>query len=156
MALTPAQQRAKIQAKAESIAAQVIRRANAGVQTAAIFLAARTKETVSVPAPRKRVVSKLGDIRYRATSRAIPGAPPRKLSGRLRHSITHAYMPSNNPNEKRGYGGKGIVGVKARSPKGFNYPKHLEKTNHKFLIVTAMRWRRQLEAIVGRRVRFVR
>lgn len=127
------------------------------MQAAAVFLAARVKETVSVPAPRKRVVNSLGDIRYRATSRAVPGAPPRKLSGRLRQSITHVYQPSANPKAKKGQGGKGIVGLKARSAKGFNYPKQLEKkTDHKYLVVTARRWRTQLEVIVGRRVRFTR
>lgn len=84
---------AALKALAVKIAEQVQRRANSGVKNAAVFLAARIKETVSVPAPRKRVVSSLGDISYRATAKAIPGAPPRKLSGKLRQSVTYQLDP---------------------------------------------------------------
>lgn len=47
-----------------------------------------TKEILSVPAPRVRVVSKGGVAYWRATTPATPGAPPRKLSGVLRQRVT--------------------------------------------------------------------
>ncbi len=140
-------QKAKV--LAARITEQVQRRAGAGVKAAAIFLAARLKETVSVPAPRKRVVSGMGDISYRATMRAVRGAPPRKLSGRLRQSITYAMFIPNRGTKPTA----AVVGVKARSLKGFNYPKHLERRGHPFMAPTVRRWRTELRAIVGRFVR---
>lgn len=57
--------------------------AGRGLQVATIHLSNRVRQAVSVPAPRRR--SSTG--RYVATSKASPGAPPRKLSGQLRRSI---------------------------------------------------------------------
>ena len=57
--------------------------AGRGLEAATIHLTNRVRQTVSEPAPRKR--NKLGT--YRATVRATPGAPPRKLSGDLRRSM---------------------------------------------------------------------
>ncbi len=54
---------------------------------AAAFLAGEVKKVLSVPAPRVKVTSKKGSVYYRATTKATPGAPPRKLSGRLRASV---------------------------------------------------------------------
>lgn len=146
---------AAIAALSAKIADQVQRRANAGVKTAAVFLAARVKEIVSVPAPRKRVVSKLGDISYRATVKAIPGAPPRKLSGKLRQSVTYHLDPVMMNPRPVGFNRvkpRAIVGVKARSVNGFNYPKHLEGSGHAFLMVAVRRYRKDLARIVGNRV----
>lgn len=146
--------RRNLQQIALRIAQQVQARAGKGVQAAAIFLAARLKETVSTPAPRKRVINNAGDIRYVATVRAIRGAPPRKLSGKLRQSITHAAkLP---PGGTTGGGQRGrirpvlaTVGVMARSAKGFNYPRHLERTNHRFLLPTVRKYRKELVTLVG-------
>lgn len=138
-----------IAALAAKIAEQVQRRAGAGVRAAAIFLAARIKEAVSVPAPRKRVVNKLGDIRYVATQRAIPGAPPRKLSGKLRQSVTYE-LPGVTDKLVRA---RAVVGVKARSKNGFNYPKHLEKNSHAFLMPIVRKYRRDLVAIIGAKIK---
>ncbi len=60
----------------------------------AITLVGRVKETLSVPAPRSRVRSRAGVVHYRATTPATPGAPPRKLSGRLRASQGYSVSPS--------------------------------------------------------------
>lgn len=62
-----------------------------GLEAAGIFLKARIKELLSTPAPRARVLgqrgARAGVYYYRATTPATSGAPPRKLSGRLRSSI---------------------------------------------------------------------
>lgn len=137
-----------IKAQAQKIAEQVQRRAGAGVKAAAVFLAARIKETVSVPAPRRRVVNKVGDIRYVATSRAIPGAPPRKLSGKMRQSVTYE-LPGVTDKLRA----KAVVGVKARSKNGFNYPKKLEKRGHPFMMPTVRKYRRDLVAIIGAKMK---
>ncbi len=47
-----------------------------------------------MPAPRTRVTSRKGVRYYRATTPAIPGAPPRKLSGRLRASQGYSVSPA--------------------------------------------------------------
>ena len=137
------------------IAMQVSAKASTGVKNAAIFLAARLKEAVSEPAPRKRVVTRLGDIYYRATVRAIAGAPPRKLSGKLRQSITYAMIGQGMPPNPRGRatGQSAVVGVKARSPKGHNYPKTLEHRGHPFMAPTVRKYRADLVRIVGRPLR---
>jgi hypothetical protein len=137
-----------IKAQAQKIAEQVQRRAGAGVGAAAVFLAARIKETVSVPAPRKRVVNRVGDIRYVATQRAIPGAPPRKLSNKLRQSVTYEL-----PGVIDKLRARAVVGVKARSKNGFNYPKHLEKRGHPFMAPTIRKYRRDLVAIVDAKIK---
>ena len=131
------------------IASQVQRSAAEGVGAAVIFLASRLRETVSEPAPRKRAVDHLGNIYYRAKTRATAGAPPRKLSGRLRQTITYEITMALGT--KRAI--KGVVGVKARSNKGANYPKILEQGNHKFFAPTITRYRQDLKIIVGRSIR---
>ena len=148
----------------ERIAQQLKKGAGKGVEAAVRFLAARIKETVSVPAPKKAVRStpapgkKLGGvIAYRATAPATEGAPPRLLSGKLRQGVTHK-MESPI---------KGLVGVHARSmpskkhPAGFDYPKHLEAGpegelgdgDHPFILPTAKKYRRELRTIVGTEAR---
>ena len=59
-----------------------------GLKAAAIFLAARIKEFLTIAAPRKAVMIR-GVIQYLASQKATRGAPPRKLSGHLRRSITY-------------------------------------------------------------------
>jgi|SRR6185312_6289853 len=158
----PTDPRQQIRVIAARIADQVMRSAGKGTKAAAIFFAARLKEVVSVPAPRKRSVSRLGDISYRAKVRAIHGAPPRKLSGKLRQSITYAiHQPGGgvqgSGNKPRKLFGKlqptAVVGVKARSPRGFNYPKALESDHHKFVVPTLRRYRKDLVRIIGKNFR---
>jgi len=60
-----------------------------GLKAGAKFLSSRVRELLSVPAPRTRATSrKMGVIYYRATIKATAGAPPRKLSGRFRTTVT--------------------------------------------------------------------
>ncbi len=76
---------------------QVNKAAQKGLKAAAIFLASRMKEAVSVPAPRGAWKSgtSYGWGMHKTTNSYIalikhgqPGMPPRKLSGRLRQTIT--------------------------------------------------------------------
>lgn len=125
------------------IASQIERGAGKGVHAAVIFLAARTRETLSVPAPRKAIRAamvgrKKGAILgYRAATRATPGAPPRKLSGRLRGSVSSRMI-----NKYRGE-----VGVSVK------YGRFLEKKDHKFLQPTYEKHKADIRRIVGGKVR---
>lgn len=148
----------------ERIQQQLKRGAGKGVEAAARFLTARVKETVSVPAPKKAIRGtptpgkKLGPILgYRATTPAIPGAPPRVLSGRLRQGVGHKMLGTH----------RAVVGVHARAvptakhPDGFNYPKHHEvgqggslgDGDHPFILPTVRKWRKALQILVGQTVR---
>jgi hypothetical protein len=72
---------------AAKIASQIRAGAGKGLNTFRTFLTARIKEELSVPAPRRRVISRKGVTYYVATTPAIPNAPPRKLSGTLRMRV---------------------------------------------------------------------
>lgn len=123
------------------IAQQLKRGAGKGVEAAVRFLAARVKETLSVPAPKV----KLPDGGYRATTKAVAGAPPRMLSGRMRQGVTHKMLSPI----------LGAVGVHARAapskkhPAGFNYPKYHEENDHPYLKPTAEKYAKELKAIIG-------
>ena len=139
--LSPQQQ---AQVLAQRIQAQVVRAAGKGLMAAAIFLAARVKETMSEPAPRKRTPG--GG--YRATTRATPGAPIRKLSGRARGSVFRRQISDTQV----------AVGTNAKSDKGFNYPKYHERPmrgqsgsgKHRFIAPTVRQYRAELARIIGR------
>lgn len=130
---------------AGKITAEVTRSAGKGLLAARLFLTARVKETLSVPAPRKKIPG--GG--YRATTRATKGAPPRKLSGRLRTSVTGQTV---SPTEE-------IIGASARGdpPQNFNYPRYHEVVTggmpgsgqHKYVEPTADKYRTELTRIVG-------
>lgn len=131
---------------AARIADQVKRGLNKGLQAGAIFLASRIKEELSVPAPRKAMRApaqgkKKGAIfGYRATTRATPLAPPRKLSGRLRASITHRMITPL----------RAVIGTNVK------YGRYLELSKrhpHKFLMPTAKKYRKEIAAIIGKAVK---
>ncbi len=141
------------------ITQQVQRGAGKGLAAAVTFLASRVREAVSVPAPRRAVRAagvgrkKGGILYYVATTRATPGAPPRKLSGKLRQSIwskmvspTRAVIGAN----ARGY-------PSGRYPQGANYPRILEKSvgsrRHAFIAPTLVKYRREIRTILGRQMR---
>lgn len=146
---------------AAKIAQQVQRSAGKGLQAVTTFLAARVRETVSVPAPRRAIRgipqggAKRGPILgYRATSRATPGAPPRKLSGKLRQSVWSKMLTPT----------KAVIGANARgyptrdSPRGANYPAILElsldpRRRHAFIMPTVRKYRRETARIMGRSLR---
>jgi len=73
----------------EEVEAEVNRNLARGLKAAAIFLTGRVKESLSVPAPRVRVALPGRPEFYAATAPNTPGAPARKLSGRLRQTITY-------------------------------------------------------------------
>lgn len=140
MALTPEQ---KMKALAEKIKAQVLKSAGKGLNALRVFLTARIKEEMSVPAPRK----KLPGGGYRATTAAIPHAPIRKLSGRARSSLTSILI---SPTEV--WIGTNVVGAK-----GFKYPKYHETRNpsqpgsgmHQFIKPVLKRYKAEMGIILG-------
>jgi hypothetical protein len=88
---------------------------------AALFLAAKVKETVSKP----------------AVGRAAPGAPIRKASGAAWRSVR---------GERRGK--VAVVIVSARSKAGFAYPRFWEHHGHAFFAPTVKKYRAQLVRIL--------
>ena len=147
MATSNQERMAKLAARIQS---QLERSIGKGLNAARIFLTARIKEEVSVPAPKKRSRDALGNVKIRATTRAIPGAPPRKLTGRLRMSVTSRMVTPTIA----------VFGVKARSDKGFNYPAYHEKkglgTNsgrHPFMMPTYRKWAKELRMIIKKDIK---
>lgn len=95
-----------------------------GLKKGCIHMTNETKKLISVPAPRRRVVARDGSIYWRATTPATPGAPPRKLSGNLRRSVTYTV----DENEFIGRIGTNV-----------NYGRFLEYRNHPWLRVILQR-----------------
>ena len=124
---------------AERVADEVLRLAGLGVKAAAIHLSRRVKEVLSVPAPRRRARSaRTGVPTWRATLPAAPGAPPRKLSGRLRASV--AYEADEREGEARV--GTNVV-----------YGRRHELGDHPFLVPALEASLGELAVIIGRAVR---
>jgi len=123
----------------EELDRQVMAMARKGVVAGCIFLKGRIRETVSEPAPRKRVLGKRGKLAgvlyYRATAPAIRGAPPRKLSGRYRSTID--YQVASN-------GLTGRIGSNAVQA------RRLEQDGHPHLQVTLDRARDELAQVMTR------
>lgn len=120
------------------IDAEVQRLASRGLQAAAIWFSGRVKEVVSVPAPRTRVVSgprssHPGTVYYRATEEATPGAPPRKLSGRLRAGVGWQMV-----DQRRARVGGNVI-----------YMRVHELGRHPFLVPTLTRELPRLATIIG-------
>lgn len=144
---------------ADKIAKQILRGAGKGINAGRIFLAARIKETLSVPAPRKKIWDKHGNFEWVATTAATPGAPPRKVSGKLRSSVWSIMLSET----------EAMVGANARSkpktrwPQGFPYPiyhevkdpSHPKSGQHTFVIPTFSKWKAALEIIIGAEVNIV-
>lgn len=117
----------------------VQRIAGTGIERAAPFLEARIKEKVSVPAPRERRTTgprsrSPGRVYYVATSPAQPGAPPRKLSGRMRSGVAHQIV---EPKRKARVGGN------------VEYMRRHEMGNHPFLVPTLLENMTRIAAIIG-------
>ncbi len=130
---------------AEKIKLEVVQAASAGLNAGRIFLAARIKETISVPAPRRQLASG----KYVATVKAIAGAPIRKLSGRARQGVTSRMVGP----------GVAVVGVIAKSELGFNYPKYHEVPQagsgggkHRFIEPTVKQYMAALKTIISSEV----
>jgi hypothetical protein len=140
------------------IAKQVQRGAGRGLDAARVFVTSRVREAVSVPAPRMAVRGvpapgkrKGAILYYKAMTRATPGAPPRKLSGKLRQSIWSKMISPT----------KAVIGANARgfptarNPRGANYPAILElsqdpRRRHAFIVPTIQKFRREIGTIMGR------
>lgn len=120
---------------ADKIAREVKAKAKKGLMAATIFLSARIREIISVPAPRVLVKPLYGAPYYRATQKATPGAPPRKLSGELRRSIAW---------EMRQNGTVGRVGTNKV------YARKLENMGHRFLSLAVEQYQGEIKTIMGR------
>ena len=142
-----------------------------GLKAAAQHATRRLKEVLSIPAPRKRVVRgiKLRSLKerlaaaaagrflkksqkvieYVATTPATPGAPPRKLSGHLRRSVTWEInkLPVTLTNYVR------FNEMTARIGTNVRYGKYLEFAfgkSHEWLLKTILGIRHELAVIIGR------
>lgn len=113
---------------------EVRQAAGKGLAAGAGFLAGRVRELLSTPAPRARTLSRTGVRSYRASTPATAGAPPRKLSGRLRAGQT--YEVSSD-------------GTRARVGSNVIYARRLEKEGHPYLSVALQRWLSELGTIIG-------
>ncbi len=152
----------------ERIKRQVERAAGKGMAAVKLFLLARIKETLNVPAPKVRKVTGPnayipGVYYWRATTAAVPFAPPRKITGNLQRSLTGLVRDAVGGLK----GGKELViGANARGmlsaayPTGFQYPKYHEEKGwkpksgrHQFIEPTVEKFRNELRKIVGRSVK---
>lgn len=140
------------------IAQQVVKGASKGLVAVRPFIVARVKEALSVPAPRKRHKDAEGNICYKATTRALPGAPPRKLSSRLRTSMVGLL---SNENKTLTIGTNARGNPTKKFTKGFNYPRFHELGGegslgggkHPFLVPTVRKWKKQIAEIVGKNIK---
>jgi phage gpG-like protein len=100
------------------------------------LLTAAIKKKLSAPAPRKKIVSPKGHIYYRATLAATAGAPPRKLTGRLRASIAFEKIDFES----------------IRVGTNLVYAARHEYGNHPFLNVTIEENQEKINAIVAEEI----
>lgn len=134
---------------AQRIADNVRRGAGKGIEAAGMFLASRVRDALNVSAPKRRTPS--GG--YVVTQRATPGAPMRKVTGVARRSVYSMTYASSTAKIIA------VIGMNARSVKGFNYPKFHEIKStprsgmHPVLQPTAERFKDELAIIVGQQVR---
>lgn len=154
MKLTPRQKAERLRNK---INMQVHRGVGKGLKAGIIFLSQRVKETMSVPAPKRKTVGLFGQAIYRATTPATVGAPIRLLSGQARRKTSWKMVDEHTA----------MITCNARSlptrsyPRGFPYPKYHEEANpayrgsgkHQFIAPTVKKYRTQLLKIIGRGMR---
>lgn len=123
----------------EQVMQEIRRLEGRRIKAAAAHGTRRVKELLSVPAPRKTVTAKSGRYAgtryYRATTPAVDGAPPRKLSGRLRASVTYEISPD---------------GLTARIGSNVIYARRHEFGRHPFLRRALEEARSEIEAILGK------
>ncbi len=103
----------------EELEAEVLRIAGAGLPHAIRFLEDQIREVMGVPAPRGEFFDSKGQRHIISLTKAIAGAPPRKLTGTLRSGLFSA-MVSDTEGEVGIQGGKtedgsGELGIIARS-----------------------------------------
>lgn len=118
-----------------------------GLAAAGSHAARRLKEVLSVPArPRRIAVAGIrakwvppGTRYYVALTKATPGAPPRKLSGRGRASVGYEVSP-----------GKTFVRVGTN----VRYMAKHERKGHPWLVKTIIAISGELRAILGTEIKF--
>jgi len=115
-------------------------RSRLGMRKMVDFLVEKTKEILSVPAPKTLVKPRFGAPYYRALTPATPGAPPRKLSGALQASI-YGVVRGNGTHSW------GVVGT------DLIYGAPLEKRNHPFVTLAMKRYGNHLRMILARSFR---
>jgi hypothetical protein len=119
---------AKVMTPAE-IRDYVQRRLNRGIRSAGPFIVERLKAVVGIQAPRKRG----GPNGWIATTRATPGAPPRRVSGLGQKSI---YWRRTK---------KGGIAWGAKKP----YMMILERKGHPWLHMTVRKYFAEVLQILG-------
>jgi hypothetical protein len=127
----------------ERIADNIRRGAGKGIEAAGMFLASRVRDALNVSAPKRR----LPGGGYVVTQRATPGAPMRKVTGVARRSVYSQLLASSTRKLIA------VVGMNARSPKGFNYPRHWEYNGHPVLKPMSERYADALKTIVGAEIK---
>ncbi len=143
---------------AADIKAKLEKGISRGLNAAGFFIVGEVKKVLSVPAPRKKRHDSGGNVYYVAATRATPGAPPRKLTGRLRASVIHkTEIEPGVGNKKSTY--SLIIGVNARSPKGFNYPKYHERKGlgkrsgeHPYLAITIKKYEKKIVDVIHKEI----
>jgi hypothetical protein len=130
--LTNAQIATELAKRAEE---QAWKAAGKGLEAAGIFLTARVRETLNVPAPKH-------GSKYLP---AVYGAPPRKRTGHLLKSVAGKLV------DKQTY----VIVANARAKKGFQYGKYHELNTggksgrHPFIRPTFVKWRAEVMRIIG-------
>lgn len=110
---------------------------------AAKFFEDKVKQVLNVRAPRVRVVSKLGEVYWRATTPAVKNAPPRRVTGLGRAGFT---VKAESKSMLAAFNS-------ARSKTGFPYMDYHEGTvtigRHPYIRNTFIRFKAELEKIAG-------
>lgn len=140
---------AKAKALAKRIATQVKRATGKGLPAASIFIVARIKETLNVPAPKKRVVSHItGNVYYKVLEPATKGAPMRKVSGEAQRRVEAKVVPN---------GIRITNTAQGRPPRRFKYPGYHElkglgrmSGRHPWVRPTVKRYTKELKKILSR------
>lgn len=148
---------------AHKIFQEVSRGTDSSLTKVGTFLVARIKEILSTPAPRKTVVSKTGNVTYRAVTPATAGQPPRMLSGKLRSSIGSEITSIAGDKSKKSIAitsnARGVPSSKY--PRGFPYPQHHETKDptrpgsglHPFVLPAIQKWKKGIASIIGQNIR---
>lgn len=122
----------------QRIKEQVERAAGRGLKAAGIFLIARVREAISVPAV--------------PGTKAVPNAPIRRVTGAVQRGLFFDTLTLPNGDVAL------RVGDTARSAKGFLYANYHEVKNggqsgmHPFVLPTALKYKRELAKILGKEV----
>lgn len=115
-----------------ALKARVKRSANKGMAAAGKFLRERLQATVGVQAPRRR-----SGVGWRALTPAVPGAPPRRVSGKGQAGISWYWTSAKN------------LGFFSR----MWYMSYWETHGHAWWRKTIEKYLREAEKIAGRKLK---